>query len=99
MFRVCFDREGFQAIPDTIHHKDRQMMVVVEGRWPHCWNCKHSATLQKFALTKEAETTQPPKAPEVDATKESSEAENPPSKEDGDSEEKKVTLLKKPRTH
>ena len=30
--RLYLDREGFQAIPDTLYFRDRQMMVVVEGR-------------------------------------------------------------------
>ena len=39
VFRVYLDRESFQAIPDTIYHEDRQMMVVVEDKRLHCWNC------------------------------------------------------------
>ena len=31
-FRLCLTREGFQAIPETIISRERQMMVVVEGR-------------------------------------------------------------------
>ena len=82
VFWVCLDRKGFQAIPDSIYHKDKQMMVVVEGRRPHCWNCKQVSHILKVChqkAPKEAETTQP----EIDATKKTSEAENLPSTEDG----------------
>ena len=34
VFRICLDREGFQAIPEVITRRERQMVVVVvvEGR-------------------------------------------------------------------
>ena len=70
VFRVYLDREGFQAILDTIYKKDKQMMVVVEGRRPHCWNCKQVGHIAKVCLqktSKVAETTQPPKPTEDDA--------------------------------
>ena len=35
MFQLCLIRENFQAIPEIITSRDRQMMVVVEGRWPN----------------------------------------------------------------
>ena len=47
VFLACLNREGFQAIPGTIHLQDRQMMVMVEGRRPHCWNCKQIGHLAK----------------------------------------------------
>ena len=83
-FRVCLDSEGFQAIPDTIYYKDRQMMVVVEGRQQHCWNCKQIGHLAKVCLhkaPKEMDTSQQPKLTEGDVTKVAPETENPPSKE------------------
>ena len=36
MFRICLTREGFQAVPDRINNRDKQMTVVVEGRRPRC---------------------------------------------------------------
>ena len=36
VFRICMAREGFQAIPDTILSRETQMMVVLEGKRPHC---------------------------------------------------------------
>ena len=47
VFRMCLNREGFQAIPNIIFCQDRQMMVVVEGRWLHCWHCKQVSHLTK----------------------------------------------------
>ena len=32
VFRLCLTREGFQATPEIIISRERQMMVVVEGR-------------------------------------------------------------------
>ena len=48
MFRLCLTREGFQAIPEIITNRDRQMMVVVEGRQPRCWSCKQLGHIAKF---------------------------------------------------
>ena len=84
VFRACLDRVGFQAIP--IYHKDRQMMVVIEGKRPHCWNCKQVGHIAKVCPRKapnEVKTTQLPNPPEVEATKETSETEKPPSTEGG----------------
>ena len=36
VFRLCLNREGFQDILDTLYFRDRQMMVMVEGRRPRC---------------------------------------------------------------
>ena len=47
VFRICLNQEGVQSIPDTIYSRDRQMMAVVEGRRPHCWNCKQLNHLAK----------------------------------------------------
>ena len=46
---ICLNQEGFQSIADTIYSRDRQIMVVVvvEGRRPHCWNCKQLGNLAK----------------------------------------------------
>ena len=58
VFRMCLTREGFQAIPETIVSRERQMMVVVEGRRPRCWSCKQLGHISKFCPQKD-----PPKAP------------------------------------
>ena len=57
MFRLCLTREGFQAIPEIITCKDRQMMVVVEGRRPRCWGCKQLGHITKFCPQKEQSAT------------------------------------------
>ena len=46
-FQLCLNRKGFQTIPDTISCQEKQMMVVVEGRQSHCWNCKQIGYLAK----------------------------------------------------
>ena len=53
MFRLCLTRDGFQAIPEIITCRDRQMMVVVEGRRPRCWGCKQLGYIAKFCPQKE----------------------------------------------
>ena len=35
-FHICLKRDGFQAIPNSITFKGRQMMVVMKGKGPHC---------------------------------------------------------------
>ena len=57
MFRLCLRREGFQAIPEIITCRDRQMMVVVEGRRPRCWGCKQLGHIAKFCPQKEQSVT------------------------------------------
>ena len=47
-FRLCLKREGFQAIPEVIISRERQMMVVVEGRCQRCWGCKHPGHIAEF---------------------------------------------------
>ena len=74
-----------KTISDTIYHKDRQMMVVVEGRRLLCCTCKqigHIAKICHQKTLKKAETLLH-ELPEVDTTKETSEAKNPSSTEDG----------------
>ena len=39
-FLICFWREGYVAILDTITYAGLQMMIVVEGRRLHYWFCK-----------------------------------------------------------
>ena len=56
--RMRLTREGFQAIPETIVSRDRQMMVVAEGRRPRCWSCKQLGHISKFCPQKD-----PPKTP------------------------------------
>ena len=51
-FRLCLTRDGFQAIPETLVSRDRQMMVVVEGRRPRCWGCKQVGHIAKFCPQK-----------------------------------------------
>ena len=75
-FWLCLDKKGFQAIPDTLYFRDRQMMVVVEGRRSHCWNCKHIGHFAKICPQKAADTIQQPKEAEDSTTKATQEAEN-----------------------
>ena len=63
VFRLCLTREGFQAIPEIIISRERQMMVVVEGRRPHCWSCKQLGHISKFCPQKD-----PPSAAATTAT-------------------------------
>ena len=58
IFQMCLTQEGFQAIHETIVSRDRQMMVIVEGRRPRCWSCKQLGHISKFCPQKD-----PPKAP------------------------------------
>ena len=58
VFQMCLTREGFQAIPETIVSRERQMMVVVEDRRLCCWNCKQLGHISKFCPKKD-----PPQAP------------------------------------
>ena len=53
VFRLCLTREGFQAIPEIIISRERQMMVVVEGRRPRCWSCKQLGHISKFCPQKD----------------------------------------------
>ena len=54
-------RKGFQEVPDTIIYEGWQMIVVVEGRWPHCWCCKELGHLVRDYPEKRVEST--PKEP------------------------------------
>ena len=58
VFRMCLTREGFQTIPEIIVSRERQMMVMVEGRRPRCWSCKQLGHISKFCPQKD-----PSKAP------------------------------------
>ena len=51
-FRLCLTRDGFQAIPETLVSRGRQMMVVVEGRRSRCWGCKQVGHIAKFCPQK-----------------------------------------------
>ena len=51
-FRLCLTRDGFKAIPETLISRDRQMMVMVEGRRPRCWSCKQIGHIAKFCPEK-----------------------------------------------
>ena len=77
VFWICLTKEGFQAIPDTILSWERQMMVVIEGRRPHCCNCKQIGHTVKVCSQKNIQTT--------DTTKEEllKELEDPPSYQGG----------------
>ena len=57
MFRMCLTWEGFQAISETIVSRERQMMVVVEGRRPRCWICKQLGHISKFCPKKDPPAT------------------------------------------
>ena len=57
IFRLCLTREGFQAIPEIITFRDRQMMVVVEDRRPRCWGCKQPGHIANFCPQKEQSAT------------------------------------------
>ena len=50
-FRLCLTRKGFQAIPETIISRERQMMV--ECRRPRCWGCKRLSHFAKFCPQKD----------------------------------------------
>ena len=52
VFRLCLTREGFQAIPELIISRERQMMVV-EGRRPRCWSCKQPGHISRFCPKKD----------------------------------------------
>ena len=56
-FKICLTREGFQAIPESIISWDKQMMVIVEDRTLHCWNCKQFGHIDKFCPQKELTST------------------------------------------
>ena len=65
VFQLCLTQEGFQAIPEIIISRERQMMVFVEGRRPHCWSCKQLGHISKFCPGKN-----PPNAAAATATTE-----------------------------
>ena len=69
VFRMCLTRVGFQAIPETIVSRDRQMMLIVEGRRPRCWSCKQLGHISKFCPQKD-----PPKAAAATVTTETAAA-------------------------
>ena len=52
-FRLCLTREGFQAIPEIIISRGRQMMMVVEERRPRCWGYKQLGHIAKFCPQKD----------------------------------------------
>ena len=47
VFKTRLKRDGFQAIPDAINYKDRQLMEMVEGKKSHCLSCKQVGHLVK----------------------------------------------------
>ena len=56
-FWLCLTWDGFNAIPETLISRDRQMMVVVvEGRRLRCWACKKDGHIAKFCPEKTANT-------------------------------------------
>ena len=63
-FRLCLTREGFQAIPETIIGRERQMMVVLESRRPGCWGYKELGHIAKFCPPKTSRMLQPPQPPQ-----------------------------------
>ena len=63
VFQLSLTREGFQAIPEIIISRERQMMLVVEGQRPCCWSCKQLGHISKFCSQKD-----PPSAAASTAT-------------------------------
>ena len=59
IFTMCLDRGGFMAIPHTLDYESQVMTVVVEGRKPHCWNCKQLGHFSKSCPQKTTKTTTP----------------------------------------
>ena len=53
MFQLCLTREHFQNIPEVIISRERQMMVVVEGRRPRCSSCKQLGHIAKLCPKKD----------------------------------------------
>ena len=67
-FQLYLDREGFQAISDTLYFRDRQMMVVVEGRRSRCRSYKQVGHLAKVNLQRTADLVQRPGQTEINNT-------------------------------
>ena len=68
VFRLCLTREGFRDIPEVISSRERQMMVVVEGRRPRCWSCKQLGHISKFCPKKDPPNVAAPAASTVTTT-------------------------------
>ena len=51
-WRLCIDRESFQAIPHIPTHKDQQIIVIIEGKWPLFWSCKQLGQLARYCPQK-----------------------------------------------
>ena len=68
VFRLCLTREGFQAIPEIIISRERQMMVVVEGRRLRCWSCKQLGHISKFCPQKDPPSAAVSTAPTATTT-------------------------------
>ena len=64
-FTMCLNRTGFQSITHTIEYENQMMMVVVEGRKPHCRNWKQ---LGHFSRTCSQTTTKPISSTSTTAT-------------------------------
>ena len=65
VLKICLKRDGFQAIPDAINYKDRQLMVVVDGRRQHFWSCKQVGHLAKFCPQRSKEPNQQTAEPKL----------------------------------
>ena len=88
VFLICLTEEDFKDIPDTILCQERLMMVVVEGRWLHCWNYKQIGHLAKACPQKNTKTTDTTKENSlkeaaIEVTNPGPEPENPLSPENG----------------
>ena len=70
-FRLCLGREGFQAIPDPLYFRYRQMLAVVKSKRPRCWNCKQVGHLAKVCPQKAADLVQRPGEAETTTTTDS----------------------------
>ena len=68
VFQLCLTGEGFQAIPEVIISRGRQMMVVIEGRRPRCWSCKQLGHISRFCPQKYSKNTAVSTAPTTTTT-------------------------------
>ena len=94
VFWLCLTREGFQAIPEMIISRERQMMVVVEDRRPCHWSSKQLGHISKFCPQKDlpnaaAATAAPITTTKVTTATFSSESETK-EKESGQAQPQKI---------
>lgn len=73
LIEITLTRKNFNDIPNIIMCRDRQMLVVVEGRKPNCWACRISGHMAKACPGKK--TAPQPTASPVATTSAMTEAE------------------------